>query len=224
VWPLALSLDTVGPMARDLAGVLLGMQLLEPGFAACDEAATAIGRVRLAPEAGVDPAIDSAVDGALAAAGFEVVDVQLPGLRRAHDANITILIAEAWQSDGHLLERRDRLSDEVAVRIEFGRGVTAEVLRDAEDARAVWRRELDELFERVQLLALPTLTAFPPPLTGPDGPGTTLTAPFNLAGVPALSLPVPAAGTLPASLQLVGPRDGEELLVATGVVVEAAVG
>src|SRR6266540_29657 len=32
VWPLALSLDTVGPMARDVAGVVLGMQLLEPGF------------------------------------------------------------------------------------------------------------------------------------------------------------------------------------------------
>src|SRR2546423_1793584 len=32
VWPLALSLDTIGPMARDVAGVVLGMQLLEPGF------------------------------------------------------------------------------------------------------------------------------------------------------------------------------------------------
>ena len=34
VWPLAPSLDTVGPMARDVAGVTLGMQLLEPGFTA----------------------------------------------------------------------------------------------------------------------------------------------------------------------------------------------
>src|SRR5207237_4004672 len=32
VWPLALSLDTVGPMARDVAGLVLGMQLLAPGF------------------------------------------------------------------------------------------------------------------------------------------------------------------------------------------------
>ena len=32
VWPLAPSLDTVGAMARDVAGVTLGMQLLEPGF------------------------------------------------------------------------------------------------------------------------------------------------------------------------------------------------
>ncbi len=33
VWPLAPSLDTVGPMARDVAGVAAGMTLLEPGFA-----------------------------------------------------------------------------------------------------------------------------------------------------------------------------------------------
>ena len=33
VWPLAPSLDTVGPMARDVAGVAAGMALLEPGFA-----------------------------------------------------------------------------------------------------------------------------------------------------------------------------------------------
>src|SRR4051812_11778770 len=32
VWPLAPSLDTVGPMARDVAGLVLGMQLLEPAF------------------------------------------------------------------------------------------------------------------------------------------------------------------------------------------------
>src|SRR5207248_450736 len=33
VWPLALSLDTIGPMARDVAGLVRGMHRLEPGFA-----------------------------------------------------------------------------------------------------------------------------------------------------------------------------------------------
>src|SRR5436309_16034820 len=47
VWPLALSLDTVGPMARDVAGVVLGMQLLEPGFEVADVAPTTVGRFRL---------------------------------------------------------------------------------------------------------------------------------------------------------------------------------
>jgi len=44
----------------------------------------------------------------------------------------------------------------------------------------------------------------------------------NLAGIPALSLPVPTEGHLPASLQLVAPSNGEETLVAAGLVVEAA--
>src|SRR4051812_43110937 len=33
VYPLSPSLDTVGPMAGDVAGVTLGMGLIEPGFA-----------------------------------------------------------------------------------------------------------------------------------------------------------------------------------------------
>ncbi|MDQ1706116.1 MAG: amidase, partial [Frankiaceae bacterium] len=34
VWPLAPSFDTIGPLARDVGGLELGMQLLEPGFTA----------------------------------------------------------------------------------------------------------------------------------------------------------------------------------------------
>jgi hypothetical protein len=49
-----------------------------------------------------------------------------------------------------------------------------------------------------------------------------LTAPVNLAGVPALSLPVPRDGRLPASLQLLAPHDGEELLVDVGARIESS--
>jgi amidase len=54
-------------------------------------------------------------------------------------------------------------------------------------------------------------------------PLTRLTAPANLAGLPALSLPVPGGPAgLPASLQLIGPPGGEEQLIALGRVIEAA--
>src|SRR5947209_4402652 len=69
VWPLALSLDTVGPMARDVGGVVLGMQLLEPGFEMAGVAPTTVGRFRLQ---GTDPEIDAAIDGALSGAELEV--------------------------------------------------------------------------------------------------------------------------------------------------------
>src|SRR5580693_2484506 len=50
VWPLAPSLDSVGPMARDVAGLVAGMALLEPGFAPAAGPAAALGRLRLLGE------------------------------------------------------------------------------------------------------------------------------------------------------------------------------
>ena len=48
---------------------------------------------------------------------------------------------------------------------------------------------------------------------------------FNVAGMPCTAQPVGAVGTrIPASLQLVGPPRGEELLLATARWVEAALG
>ena len=57
VRPLAPSLDTVGPMARDIAGLAAGMALLEPGFTVADEVPLTIGRLAI----GADPAITEAI-------------------------------------------------------------------------------------------------------------------------------------------------------------------
>ncbi|HLH45542.1 MAG TPA: amidase, partial [Acidimicrobiales bacterium] len=62
VWPLAPSLDTVGPMARDVAGLVTGMQLLEPGFEAEAEPPRTVGRLAVDG----DPTVASAIDDALA--------------------------------------------------------------------------------------------------------------------------------------------------------------
>jgi amidase len=52
---------------------------------------------------------------------------------------------------------------------------------------------------------------------------TRYTGLFNAAGVPCTAQPVPAAGSrIPASLQLVGPLRGEELLLSTALRIEAA--
>jgi hypothetical protein len=74
VYPLASSMDTVGPLGADVAAVELGMRLIDPGFAgASAEAPDRVGRIRPAPDLGVDPATDAAVDAALA--GLQVTDV-----------------------------------------------------------------------------------------------------------------------------------------------------
>src|SRR5438067_4995178 len=100
VWPLTPSFDTVGPMARDIAGLELGMQLLEPGFAVAPAAAQRIGRVKTA----ADPIIDAAVDAALAAAGFDVVPVELD-MELGSAAFTTIYFTEFWEADHELAEQ-----------------------------------------------------------------------------------------------------------------------
>ena len=103
VWPLAPSFDTVGPMARDVAGLVLGMELLEPGFVVDVPAAGSVARLRL-PGIEVDPLIDSAVGSALALAELEVSDWELPRWLDAHGAAQAIINFEAVRSNRGLTD------------------------------------------------------------------------------------------------------------------------
>lgn len=220
VWPLSPSLDTLGPMARDVAGVAAGMALLEPGFSAADSPAPVIGRVRL-PQ--VDPAVDAAVDDLLAAAEVEVVDVSLPGWDAAGDAGFAVMYHELWAVDGWLYEQhREALGADIVERLEQGRGVGDAAYQAARAQRAVWRAELAAAFERAPVLAWPTIPGWPTRLDEPPPVTRYTNLPINHAGHPSLALPVPTGGPLPTSVQLVGPDGSEALLCATGLVLEAA--
>jgi amidase len=225
VWPLAPSLDTVGPMARDVAGLVLGMELLEPGFAVT-RPATTVGRIRT----GGDPAIEAAVDEALAAAELDVVDIEVD-LEQGGGAFATTYFNEVWELDHELVESGGVGDDLV------GFLAMAPMFRAPdEDARRLcdeWKEALRAAFDRVELLALPTMPVLPPRLDALDAETlagivievTSLVAPFNAGGVPATAQPVPIAGNpIPASLQLVGPWGGEELLLPTALRIESAIG
>ena len=220
VWPLAPSFDTVGPMARDVAGLVLGMQLLEPGFVVGEHDRVRVARFRV----DAHPVIDAAIDRALAVVEWEVSEVDIPGWHDATAAAGLLLVAEAWETDHELVERRpDQIGPDVVGRLRIGRALDARALESARKVREEWATGLDELFQRVDVIATPTLTVFPPSLDG----GEELlmarcTLPINLAGVPALAVPVPTSGALPASLQLIAPVDGEEKLLAAGLALEAA--
>jgi len=87
-----------------------------------------------------------------------------------------------------------------------------------------WTATLSAAVERFGALALPTMAMFPPTLE--DAPGfrfNAWTLPVNLAGLPAVSLPIPTAGHMPASLQLIGPRNSEAMLLALAARVEEAI-
>ena len=220
VWPLAPSFDTVGPMARDVAGVARGMALLEPGFVAGVPGPRRVGRFRI----DADPRITAAIDRALAVAEWEVVDIDLPLWRDATTAAGLLLVAEAWATDHELVARHpDGVGADVVGRLRLGASVGAEAVDAARLVQQQWRAQVAGVLRTVDVIATPTLTVFPPPLDG----GEELlmarcTLPVNLAGVPALALPVPSTGPVPASLQLVGPDGGEEAVLGAGLHLEAA--
>jgi amidase len=226
VWPLAPSLDTIGPMAKDVAGVTLGMQLLEPGFRPADAPAMTIGRIKTTAL----PEIDAAIDRALREAELEVVAIELPEMAAGTESSTTIYFKELYDVDHHLLDQRDGIGDDTAMILGMANLFIPNYEAALEQAEA-WRAALSAVFDRVQLIALPTMPVFPPRLDELDGDITPIiieitryTSLFNAALTPCTAQPVPAEGSrLPASLQLVGPLRSEELLLATAAVIEAAV-
>jgi amidase len=178
---------------------------------------SAVGRLAL-PAA---PAVDAALDAALAATEVLIVPIELPGWSDATRAGARLLAAEAWAVDGHLVGT-GKVGADVVARLEGGARTTRDELDAASNVAERWRTELAELFKRVEVVALPTLLDVPPLLEEAEKMmNVRATIPVNLAGVPAVSIPVPA-DPLPASLQLVGPPGSEERLVALARRVEAA--
>jgi amidase len=225
VFRFAPTLDTVGPLGRDVAAVAEGMALIEPGFAMPPfDADVMIGRLRPAGTE-VAPELDAAVDAALDAAGLTWADEPVDRWQAALDAGNTLILGEGYREHRAMLAYPDRISARIRRRIERGERVTDGMLDEAYGERAGLREHLGKLFERYALLALPTI-AQPPPRIGAERRVdlTALTLPFNVSGDPALALPIPVAGAaLPGSLQLVAPANAEERLLAAGAVIEAAV-
>ena len=224
VWPLAPSLDTVGPLAIDVAGLVIGMALLEPGFAVGVQPASRIGRLR-PPASESDPRVDAAVDAALRACELELVELDELDWTGALMHTYALLASEAAAVDAAVMTSPDGISRQVRDLLDFGAAVTADQVQQARSFQRRWQAVFTSLFRHVDVIALPTVPLFPPPLSEADQHDyTQFTAPLNLAGLPGLALPVPSASSLPASVQLVGPAGGEELLLATGSVLEEAAG
>jgi len=223
VTELSRTLDTVGPLARDVAGLVVGMRLAEPGFTVAEPPpgrAPVVARLR---PAGVDPAVDAAVDAALRAAGARWTDVEVPEWEDGCDDADALLVREGWLSQRGHLDHADLLEPRYAEDIAIGEMTPpARVVacrRTAVRARAL----LDGLLDHFDALALPTL-ADPVPRFDDVGGVTHLTVPLNLTGHPAVAMPLPTlVDGMPTSLQMVGGWCGEEALLGWAAHVERAV-
>jgi amidase len=239
VYPIAPTiLDTVGPMARDVNGLVTGMDLLERGFAAKYHSASAsrhggkvkVGRLYLS---GTSRKVDEAVDEALAKAGFEVV-VLGEGFKKqweqATKDGRTVAAASAWLYDLKFA-KEPQVKPRTKAVVAVGSYEHRTNYRAALQRRLAWQAMLRQLFQQVDYIALPTIQNVPPsvPIWGGTPAfealvlGTQNTPAVNLAGTPALALPVPLKDNAVkvTSLQLVGPMNSEAALLRAGRLVES---
>jgi aspartyl-tRNA(Asn)/glutamyl-tRNA(Gln) amidotransferase subunit A len=184
-----------------------------------------------------DPEVEKIVhEGALALcadAGLELVDVdaKFPRPGRAWSILSSLEVA------GNYLERcKDRLDDVTPV---SRAGLKSMLDMPIDGVLTALRRRNDLLaavaavFDEVDLLITPTTatTAFvaegPPPLEIAGQPvggmgSVPFTAPFNISGMPAVSIPVGLSDEgLPIGMQVVTRRHDEELVLGCGAIVEA---
>jgi Asp-tRNA(Asn)/Glu-tRNA(Gln) amidotransferase A subunit family amidase len=215
-------------MATSVAGLAVGMQLLEPGFTVAPSAARRIGRIRTTGHA----ALEAAVDAALRAAELEVVDLDWDGLASGGDAFTMAYFTGVTSRDHDLLAAHpDEIGEDIKQILGMAGGFASSATV-VPQLVADWQASVRALFDQVELIALPTMPVLPPRIDSLNEQTlvpavieiTQNVAPFNAAGAPATAQPIPAEGiAVPGSLQLVGPHYSEELLLATAAVVEAAI-
>jgi aspartyl-tRNA(Asn)/glutamyl-tRNA(Gln) amidotransferase subunit A len=222
-YPLAPSFDHAGPMARSVEQLERAMLHLAPGFETKGLESLEEVDAALAFTEHADPLVRERVE--LAAARFprlRQVDLPLPsGVEGAFMREIGDVHRELYA------EHADLYGANVAAKIERCLELTDAEYAAAVRALAEYREQAEEALDGVDVLVTPTLPCVAPP-TPTDEINLrftliSLTAPFNLLGRPALALPCgPAEDGLPASVQLVGSRGDDALVLAAGALLEAA--
>jgi aspartyl-tRNA(Asn)/glutamyl-tRNA(Gln) amidotransferase subunit A len=213
-FPLAPSFDHVGPMARDVAGCAEMLQALVPGFESqelesLDEVAVGTAWLEEA-----DPLVCATI--ARAVALFprrRALDFPRPRIDALFMHEVADVHRELYAEHGELY------GEDVALKIERCLGVSDGEADAAARARAEHAERAEELLEGFDLLLTPTLPIVAPAVGIGDidlrGTLTRNTLPFNSLGWPAVALPCgPAEDSLPASLQIVGRRGADALVLA----------
>ncbi len=241
--PLGWSLDHAGPLTRtvDDAGllfdVLAGSTAWRRSRGRGMEAVRRlrVGMVRADLLKPCQPAVMRAVAGAagvLRRAGLAVRPVDIPELDWSVAIQLITLRAEACAVHARWFPSRSRsYGREVRVRLQLGALVSGADYVMAQRMRAQLVDALRRAFRAVDILLLPTTPITAPPIGARtvtwrggkepvDGALVRLTSPFNLAGVPALSVPWPHAGRLPIGIQLVGAWGHEARVLSVGRLLE----
>ncbi|WP_454884105.1 amidase [Sphingomonas oryzagri] len=248
VFPLAESLDHVGPMARTVADAAVMLQAIAgfdasdpttlaapvPDYAASLEAGCADLSIGIdwgfACEGLAEPIVQAMHEAArvLADLGARIVEVRLPSTATLGRDTAAMVLAEiAAAHDGLYPARADAYGPRLHAVLTAAHGVDAVAVASAYQARDRFHGALAPVLDSVDLLLMPGLGGLVPTWEDvarlQDDMGALsrtllrFTVPFNMTGVPTLSLPggFDAAG-LPIGLQLVGRPLAEPALIAAG--------
>lgn len=177
----------------------------------------------------VDPGVEDAVRAAiaeLAALGAEVVPLPLPDAFQAPGHFEKLFHSDAAHEHRERYERfRDRMGADTRQRLEtLGRSFSAMDYAGALVWMRRWQRQLERLFEHVDLIAHPTAPTVAPTIA--DCAATTAVTrrlakflyPWSLAQLPVLSLPAGfAEHGMPCALSLAAPWWREDVLFRAGM-------
>ena len=220
VFPLAPSFDHAGPMARDVAGCVELLQALAPTVKV-----GGLGDVRVgvAWADRCEPLVRARV---LEAAAFfgDVTMVEFP----TAEPVVPAFMREVGDVHRELYpENSDLYGENIKGKIERCLAVDEAAATAATAARAELAQRAEEALDGLDLLLAPTLAFVPPPADVVEievrGAFTQFTFPFNALGWPVLALPAGAAeGGLPASVQIVGRPGADDVVLAAGLALEAA--
>lgn len=216
VTPLSRSLDHAGPMANTVEDVFLmleGISTFRRGPAPRPRLLLADGFFR----EDVDPSIVDLVAAAAARIGTPE-HVDLGDVKAALGANTVILYSDAAAfHEERLKAHPEWFGSSLRDRLPVGLTYRAVDYARARDVQREWTARLIRVLGEDGVLAAPATLVPATRIGDPEGAElarlmSRLTAPFNLAGVPVLSVPVGKVGGLPVGMQLIAAPGRESLL------------